>query len=150
MSDDILVCAAGELTPGTINFYRNDNFEGQHEMIADVMSHPHNQLNRLPSGMNDAVSSMRWNLPPGVVVTFYQDAGGEKQQAAIWGNGQASDVDGVKGATLAISAMRSTASTSTPAGRFRSNSSRPGFDAGSRKCAAASSTKQVRLPRSST
>lgn len=81
------------LTPGTIDLYRNDDFEGQHEVVADVMSQPANQLHRLPSGMNDSVSSMRWSLPPGVVVTFYQDAQGEKQQAAIWGNGQVRDVD---------------------------------------------------------
>lgn len=81
------------LTPGTIHLYRNVDFGGQHEVIADVMSQPHNTLTRLPSGLNDDVSSMRWNLPPGVVVMFYQDAQGEKQQAAIWGNGQVSDVD---------------------------------------------------------
>jgi hypothetical protein len=81
------------MTPGTLNLYRNDDFDGQHEVIADVMAQPHGQLHRLPSGLNDDVSSMRWNLPPGVVVTFYQDAQGEKQQAAIWGNGQVSDVN---------------------------------------------------------
>ena len=81
------------MTPGTLTMYRNVNFGGQTLAVSDVMAQPAGQLNRLEHGMNDDVSSMRWNLPPGVVVTFYQDAQAEKQQAAIWGNGQVSDVD---------------------------------------------------------
>jgi hypothetical protein len=36
---------------------------------------------------------MRWNLPEGVIVMFYQDANGKKQQVAVWGQAQLADLD---------------------------------------------------------
>jgi hypothetical protein len=38
--------------------------------------------------IKDDMSSLKWNLPPGVVVVFYQHAGGRGQRIAIWGRGQ--------------------------------------------------------------
>ena len=54
---------------------------------------PMGQLQNLPAELKDSMSSLQWNVPPGVVVVFYQDAGGLKQQAAIWGIGQFRNID---------------------------------------------------------
>ena len=79
--------------PATMSLYKHKNFEGEAIALTDVTAQPANQLHPLPPDMNDKLTSLRWNLPPGVVVMFYQDAGGHKQQAAVWGSGQVEDVD---------------------------------------------------------
>lgn len=77
----------------SVNVYRDKNFRGPQVTLSGITAPPPNQLNSLPEGMKDDATSMRWNLPPGVVVMFHQDADGDKQRAAIWGNGEASDID---------------------------------------------------------
>jgi hypothetical protein len=47
----------------------------------------------VPKKMGDSLTSLRWNLPEGVIIMLYQDAGGKKQQVAIWGEGELADLD---------------------------------------------------------
>jgi hypothetical protein len=90
-----VVIASGtpQIAPATMLLYSNKGFEGDATPLTDVTMHPAGQLNKVPPGMNDKITSLRWNLPPGVVVTFYQDADGMKQQASVWGNGEVTNVD---------------------------------------------------------
>lgn len=81
------------LPAGSVTLYSNKNFDGQSATITPFTSDAHATLNKVPAGMNDKITSMRWNLPPGVVMMFYQDGDGRKQQAAIWGSGEINDVD---------------------------------------------------------
>ena len=41
----------------------------------------------------DSLTSMKWNLPAGVVVTLYEDADGKKDRVSIWGSGQIDSLD---------------------------------------------------------
>ena len=77
----------------TMQLHRDKNYKGTMGQISPVTATAPNGLQRLPEGQADSLTSLRWNLPPGVVVVFYQDAGGTKQQAAIFGRGQIDDVD---------------------------------------------------------
>jgi hypothetical protein len=76
----------------SITLYKSKDF-ATNTVTVSPMSHAANTLHRLPEDLPDSLTSMRWNLPPGVVVMFHQDAQGDKQQVAIWGNGQVADLD---------------------------------------------------------
>jgi hypothetical protein len=39
-------------------------------------------------GANDRMTSLRWNLPEGVVVVLYDNVDGTGRQLAIWGRGE--------------------------------------------------------------
>ena len=42
--------------------------------------------------MRDSMSSLKWNLPAGVVVVLYEDKDGKGEQFVIWGSGERSSV----------------------------------------------------------
>jgi len=76
-----------------LEMFKDKNFKNTSATVSGVTGHPSATLERLPKDLPDSMTSLRWNLPPGVVVVFYQDASGLKQQAAIWGSGQMPDID---------------------------------------------------------
>jgi len=80
------------IADGTMQLFRDKNFKNDMLPVAVTTTGP-GALHTLPGNMDDSMTSLRWNLPPGVVVTFYQDAGGKKQQASVWGQGEVRDVD---------------------------------------------------------
>ena len=80
------------LPANTLQLFKSKNFEANTVTISPL-AQAANTLHRLPEDLPDSLTSMRWNLPPGVVLMFHQDADGGKQQVALWGNGQVSDLD---------------------------------------------------------
>ncbi len=76
----------------TMQLFKSSNFEGN-EVTISPTAQAANALQRLPKDLPDSLTSMRWNLPPGVVVIFHQDAQGDKQQIPIWGSGQVTHLD---------------------------------------------------------
>jgi hypothetical protein len=85
--------ASGEVADNSLQLFKSKDFAANEAMVSNVTSQPAGKLNTLPQDLPDSLTSLRWNLPPGVVVVFYQDSSGLKQQAAIWGNGQIADID---------------------------------------------------------
>ncbi len=83
-----------EIPSNTIHLFRNEGFEGDQVAIDNVTEKVKTgQLQSLPAGMNDSVSSLRWNLPPHVLVILYEDAGGKGEQAVLWGKGELKSLD---------------------------------------------------------
>ena len=57
--------------------------------------YPPNQVHRFPDGINDRISSAKWNLPAGVIVVFYEHElqhlqSQDYKQVAVWRGGCAS------------------------------------------------------------
>jgi hypothetical protein len=57
-------------------------------MIESVTDRPEGELQLVEGPLNDRVSSLRWNLPPGVVVVLYDNADGTGRRIPVWGNGE--------------------------------------------------------------
>ena len=58
--------------------------------VIDIAGHESGSFHELPDDAKDEISSMRWNLTPGVVVVLYQNGASTKKkgiQYAIFGNG---------------------------------------------------------------
>jgi len=75
-----------DLPLGTVEVFEDANLKGSSERIVSVMEH--RQGERHAAIPEDRISALRWNLPPGVVVILYEDAGGLGRQLPIWGNGE--------------------------------------------------------------
>jgi hypothetical protein len=69
------------------------NFRDDMQQVSPVTGQTPNARHELPANMRDKLTSMRWNLPDGVLVMLYQDANGKKQQIGLWGQGQVKDLD---------------------------------------------------------
>jgi hypothetical protein len=82
------------LAPQSIQLFMDDEFKGTELMISgfDASMTP-GALNEMSKGLNDSMSAVRWNLSPGVIVVFYEDASGKGEQLVLWGKGQHSDLD---------------------------------------------------------
>jgi hypothetical protein len=85
--------ASGAVAEDSMHLFKSKNFKANDAIVSNVTGQPAGQLNELPQDLPDSLTSLQWNLPPGVVVVFFQDANGMKQQAAIWGQGQVADID---------------------------------------------------------
>src|SRR5215510_388371 len=44
------------------------------------------KVNEMPKGLNDSISSLRWNLPRGAIVVLYEDAAAKGEQTVLWGS----------------------------------------------------------------
>jgi hypothetical protein len=84
----------GQLAPNSIQLFMDDEFEGTELTVTalDTSTTP-GALNEMTKGLNDSMSAVRWNLPPGVVVVFYEDPAGKGEQLVLWGKGQHPDLD---------------------------------------------------------
>jgi hypothetical protein len=77
---------AGTLTPGTVEVYEDRDLHGS---LLTLSPDRTVQAVRQPlTNFNDKASSLRWNLPPGIMVVFYDNADGSGKEYAIWGSGQ--------------------------------------------------------------
>lgn len=82
-----------ELRPDTMQLYRDTEYDDDMVPVTSVTEHAEGELHPLSGRVEDSLSSLRWNLPRGVIVVFYQNAGGEKQHVAVWGKGEAPHLD---------------------------------------------------------
>ncbi len=76
------------VTDNTLQLFKDDKFMGDMQQVTPVTSVPAGQLQKVPGNLDDKLTSVRWTLPEGVVVIFYEDADGEKARVAIWGKAQ--------------------------------------------------------------
>jgi hypothetical protein len=81
------------LAEASMKLFKDKNFANTSLTIAPVTRPPAAKLNALPKDLGDSLTSLRWKLPPGVVVMFYQNADGTKQQVSIFGSGEIRDLD---------------------------------------------------------
>jgi hypothetical protein len=81
------------VSDNAMQFYVDRNFRDDMKQVSSVTGTAAGELQELPSPMRDSLTSMRWNLPEGVIVMLYQDADAGKQQMAIWGQGEMKDLD---------------------------------------------------------
>jgi hypothetical protein len=78
----------------SIHLYADPNFSGSESAINKLDSiQPQGKANAMPQNLNDAVSSLRWNLPPGGIVVFYDDSDLKGKQLVLWGKGQKADLN---------------------------------------------------------
>ncbi len=63
--------------------------------IESVTSVPEGELQKLPDSLDNRVSSMLWNLPPGIVVVVYDAADGTQRRMPIWGDGRMVDLGAI-------------------------------------------------------
>jgi hypothetical protein len=57
----------------------------------DIAQFAPSAFHKMPQGASDSVSSMRWNLPDGAVIVFYENGAtttNKGRQYVIFGNGQ--------------------------------------------------------------
>jgi hypothetical protein len=57
------------------------------QQITSVTDVPEGELQAITTELNNRVSSMRWNLPPGIIVVLYDIEDGTGRREVIWGNG---------------------------------------------------------------
>ena len=82
----------GALPQNSIYLFENHNFGGKVTRIENVTSQPAGAAERVGGTMPDSMTSLKWDLPPGVVVVFYENADGTGTQFPIWGRGQLDSV----------------------------------------------------------
>jgi len=80
----------GALPQNSIYLFENRAFGGKVTRIENVTSQPAGFPEKTGIGgtMPDSMTSLKWDLPPGVVVIFYENADGTGNQFPIWGRGQ--------------------------------------------------------------
>lgn len=81
-----------QMPSGTIELYEQDNLKGNMTLIGPINRVSEGDIRNLQGKVNDSMTSLRWNLPPGVVAILYENADGTGQQLAIWGSGEYSSV----------------------------------------------------------
>lgn len=70
--------------------YEHQNFEERgRRRIISVTDHSATSIHSLHQiDFKDCLSSLRWNLDEGIVVTLYEDHDGGGRQYQVWGKGQ--------------------------------------------------------------
>ena len=77
----------------SIQFFDNPNFQGAESTVNRLDNiQAQGKANHVPGDLNDKVSSLRWKLPPGGIVVFYNDPKLWGEQLVLWGSGQMSDL----------------------------------------------------------
>jgi len=86
-----------QLTENTIQLCADENFKGKQVTISGLNDkHRAGTLNEVGTDLNDDLTSLRWNLEPGIAVVFYNDGEGKGDQLVIWGKGQYPTLDKCK------------------------------------------------------
>jgi len=75
----------------SIYMFENRDFKGKVTRIENVTSQPAGLTERVGARADD-MTSLRWDLPTGVVAVFYENADGTGNQFTIWGRGQMNSV----------------------------------------------------------
>jgi hypothetical protein len=78
----------GALPQNSIYMFENRAFGGKVTRLENITSQAPGLTERIGGTMPDSMTSLKWDLPPGVVVIFYQNADGTGTQFPIWGRGQ--------------------------------------------------------------
>ncbi|MHC4126818.1 MAG: hypothetical protein ACYS1E_12695 [Planctomycetota bacterium] len=60
--------------------------------IESVTDKPEGVLQPIPAHLDNKVTSLRWNLPPGRVVVLYDNADGTGRRMPLWGDGEVRDL----------------------------------------------------------
>ncbi|MHC4709930.1 MAG: hypothetical protein ACYTA3_05795, partial [Planctomycetota bacterium] len=60
--------------------------------IDSVTDRPEGDLQPITGDLDNKVTSLRWNLPPGRIVVLYDKADGTGRRMPLWGDGQVSDL----------------------------------------------------------
>jgi len=81
----------GALPQNSIYLFADRNFKGNVTRLENITSQPSGLTERV-GGRADNMTSVKWDLPPGVVVIFYENADGTGTQFPIWGRGQLDSV----------------------------------------------------------
>jgi hypothetical protein len=68
----------------SIHCFKGRDLKSDMTAIDNLTDRPANAMHQMPSG----TSSLRWKLPPGVVVVFSEKADGVGPNLTIWGDGQ--------------------------------------------------------------
>ena len=69
---------------GSLQAFNNRDAKGEFTEIGHVFDKPANVFSEMPKG----TSSLKWNLPEGVAVSFAGSKEGVGQQMTVWGSGQ--------------------------------------------------------------
>lgn len=77
----------GVMAQATLELYRDRDLQGTLTSIGPVTQFPAGVLHKTGAAA-DEMTSLRWNLPPGVVVVLYEDAEGRGRQLTLFGRGQ--------------------------------------------------------------
>ena len=76
------------LPEGTIELYEDRDLKGDMHTIPFVRTERMGMLQEMDLDAADDVSSLRWNLPRGVVAILHENADGTGRQLPVWGKGQ--------------------------------------------------------------
>ena len=70
--------------------YATSGFNGLRQKVSDVTAHPPGELQPVlaPDGPLDALHSLQWSLPHGVIVVLYENAEQTGRQLVVWGKGE--------------------------------------------------------------
>jgi hypothetical protein len=70
--------------------YAASTFNGLRQKVSDVTAHPPGELQPIttPDGPLDALHSLQWSLPHGVLVVLYENPDLTGRQLAVWGKGE--------------------------------------------------------------
>ena len=71
----------------TIEMYSDRDLKGTLTSIHPVTKEPQTDYHSAGAA-NDKMTSVRWNLPEGVTVVFYDNIDGTGRQLSIWGKGE--------------------------------------------------------------
>ncbi|MGE5611191.1 MAG: hypothetical protein ACM359_18220 [Bacillota bacterium] len=75
------------IAPGSIEFYKDADLRGTLTTAGPVTQFPANTLHSAGKAAG-TMSSVRWDLPPGVIVVLYEDAKAKGRRLLLFGSGQ--------------------------------------------------------------
>ena len=73
-----------------VSLFKNSGF-GKPIGYVDIAQFAPSTFHKMPQGASDALSSLRWNLPDGVVIVFYENGvttTNKGKQYVVFGSGQ--------------------------------------------------------------
>jgi len=82
---------AGALPQDSIYLFDQRDFKGKVTRVENVTAQAPGITERV-GGRSDSMTSLKWDLPPGVVVVFYENADATGDSFSIWGRGQIDSV----------------------------------------------------------
>lgn len=71
--------------------FKDANFASDSNTIPNVTEKTKAAAHVIP-GENDTMTSLKWNLPEGVIVVFYKDGDAKSRQYMVFGKGQDPDL----------------------------------------------------------
>lgn len=87
--------AVAQASPNSVALFKDSDC--RKDLAAfDITAYDSNTYHKLPKDCADEISSLRWNLPPGVVVTFYENgvsADNKGMNYSVFGDGELESLD---------------------------------------------------------